>query len=135
MVSAFKSFDKFKEGSNPKTGLYTILNNKIIDSYRASNTQKSVNQTTLQRNKVEHDNYDANGMWTNVQEPLWSKTEEHLLDNPLFLKVLGSCIENLPKKWRGLVIGKYIHHKKGTQICKELDITPSNLWQMVHRAY
>ena len=135
MVSAFKYFDKFKEGSNPKTWLYTILNNKIIDSYRASNTQKSVNQTTLQRNKVEHDNYDANVMWTNVQEPLWSKTEEHLLDNPLFLKVLGSCIENLPKKWRGLVIGKYIHHKKGTQICKELDITPSNLWQMAHRAY
>ncbi|MBT6234821.1 MAG: sigma-70 family RNA polymerase sigma factor [Bacteroidetes bacterium] len=134
MVSAFKSFDKFREGSNPKTWLYTILNNKIIDYYRASNTQKSVNQTTLQGNKLEDDNYDANGMWSNVQESLWSNTEEHLLDNPSFLKVLGSCIEHLPEKWRGVVIGKYIHHKKGAQICKELDITPSNLWQMAHRA-
>lgn len=31
IVSAFKAFDKFKPGSNPKTWLTTILNNKIID--------------------------------------------------------------------------------------------------------
>lgn len=134
MVSAFKSFERYKEGSNPKTWLYTILNNKIIDYYRASNTQKSINQTTLQGSKVEDDNFDSNGMWNNVQNPLWANTEEHLLDNPLFLNVLTSCIDNLPANWKGVVVGKYIHHKKGSQICKELGITSSNLWQMAHRA-
>jgi len=134
MVSAFKSFEKYKPGSNPKTWLYTILNNKIIDYYRASNTKKSVNQTTLQGNKVEDDNFDSNGMWNRVQDPLWANTEEHLLDNPLFLEVLTSCIDKLPSNWKGVVVGKYIHHKKGSQICKELGITSSNLWQMAHRA-
>lgn len=134
MISAFKSFDKYKPGSNPKTWLYTILNNKIIDYYRASNTQKSVNETTLLGKKVEDDNFDSNGMWNRVQDPLWANTEEHLLDNPAFLTVLTGCINKLPQNWKGVVVGKYIHHKKGSEICKELGITSSNLWQMAHRA-
>ena len=134
MLSAYKSFDKYKPGSNPKTWLFTILNNKIIDYYRSSNTKKSVNQTTLQGNKLDDDNFDSNGLWDKAQEPLWANTEEHLLDNPDFLAVMGDCIENLPPNWKGVVLGKYFHHKKGAQICKELGITSSNLWQMAHRA-
>ncbi|MFB1004192.1 MAG: sigma-70 family RNA polymerase sigma factor [Bacteroidia bacterium] len=134
MVSAFKSYEKYKPGSNPKTWLYTILNNKIIDYYRASNTQKSVNQTTLQGKNMDDDNFDSNGLWNKVQDPLWANTEEHLLDNPLFLKVLAKCIDNLPANWKGVMVGKYIDHKKGSEICKDLGISPSNLWQIAHRA-
>lgn len=134
MISAFKSYEKYKPGSNPKTWLYTILNNKIIDYYRASNTKKSVNQSTLQGNKVEDDNFSINGHWKNATDPLWANTEEHLLDNPQFLEVLSGCINKLPANWKDVVVGKYIHHKKGSEICKDLGITSSNLWQMAHRA-
>lgn len=134
MVSVYKSYEKYKPGSNPKTWLFTILNNKIIDYYRSSNTQKSVNQTTLQGKQLEDDNFDSDGIWNRDQDPLWGNTEEHLLDNPDFLIVMESCIEDLPPNWRGVVLGKYFHHKKGSQICKELGITSSNLWQMAHRA-
>lgn len=134
MVSAFKSYEKYKQGSNPKTWLYTILNNKIIDYYRASNTQKSVNQTSLQGSYADDDNFDSNGSWNTVQKPLWANTEEHLLDNPLFLKALSECLDNLPSNWKGVVVGKYFDHKKGSQICKDLGISSSNLWQIAHRA-
>ncbi len=134
MVSAFRSYDKYKPGSNAKTWLYTILNNKIIDYYRASNTQKSVNQSTLQGNKLEDDNFSADGSWKNATDPLWANTEQHLLDNPAFLTVLSACIDNLPSNWKAVVLVKYIHHKKGSEISKELGITSSNLWQMAHRA-
>lgn len=133
-LSAFNSFDKYKPESNAKTWLYTILNNKIIDYYRASSTQKTVNQTSLQKTTLEDENFDSNGMWNKTYKPLWSNTEEHLLDNPQFLEVLALCIDQLPKKWKNVVLGKYIHHKKGSQICQDLDITSSNLWQMAHRA-
>jgi len=134
MLSAYKSFDKYKPGSNPKTWLFTILNNKIIDYYRASNTQKSINQSTLQGKKVDDDNFTADGNWNNATDPLWANTEQHLLDNPQFLEVLSGCIDKLPPNWKGVIVGKYIHHKKGSQICKDLGITSSNLWQMAHRA-
>jgi len=35
-LSAFKSYKKFKHESQPKTWLFKILNNKIIDYYRKS---------------------------------------------------------------------------------------------------
>ncbi|PCJ66551.1 MAG: RNA polymerase subunit sigma [Bacteroidetes bacterium] len=134
MLSAYKSFDRYKPGSNPKTWLFTILNNKIIDYYRASNTTKSINATELQGRSVEEDHFDSNGVFSKVQDPLWGNTEENLLDNAEFLTVLESCLENLPVNWRSVILGKYFDHKKGSEICKELGITSSNLWQMAHRA-
>ena len=134
MISAFKSFEKFRPGSNPKTWLMTILNNKIIDYYRASSTSKSINQTTLQGNRLEEDNYDENGMWARNPQSMWGDDENHLLDDAAFLKVLDNCINALPSSWKNVVVSKYIDHKKGKEICKDLNITPSNLWQMAHRA-
>jgi RNA polymerase sigma-70 factor (TIGR02943 family) len=134
MLSAFKSFEKFKPGSNPKTWLFTILNNKIIDYYRASNTTKSVNQTQLLGAKLEDDNFNADGIWNNSPVSMWANDEEHLLDNTAFLNILNNCIEALPNNWKSVIVSKYIDHKKGKEICQELGITPSNLWQMAHRA-
>ncbi len=31
MVSVYRSYEKYKQGSNPNTWLFTIINNKIID--------------------------------------------------------------------------------------------------------
>lgn len=134
LLSAFKAYDKSKPGSNPKTWLFTILNNKIIDYYRASNTSKSVNQTELQGKRLEDDNFDSGGHWNKAVNPLWANTEQHLLDNVEFTEVLAACVENLPVQWRGVIVGKYIDHKKGAEISKELGITSSNLWQMAQRA-
>jgi len=134
LISAFKAFDKFRPGSNPKTWLLTILNNKIIDYYRASNTNKSFNQSQLQGQNLENDNYDSNGIWKKQEVSLWSNKDEHLLDNAEFLEVLNKCVSALPENWRRVIISKYFDHKKGKDICKELDITSSNLWQMAHRA-
>lgn len=134
LLSAFKAYDKYKPESNPKTWLVTILNNKIIDYYRASNTSKSVNQTELQGKRLEDDNFDSGGHWNKAVNSLWANTEQHLLDNVEFTEVLAACVENLPVQWRGVIVGKYIDHKKGAEISKELGITSSNLWQMAHRA-
>ncbi len=134
LLSAFKAFDKYKPGSNPKTWLFTILNNKIIDYYRASNTTKSINQSELMGKRVDDDNFDAQGAWSKAVSPLWANTEEHLLDNPEFVSVLSCCIENLPAQWKGVIVGKYFDHKKGVEISKDLGISSSNLWQMAHRA-
>ena len=133
-ISAFRSIEKFQPGSNPKTWLYTILNNKIIDHYRASNTNRSVNQTELHSMQGKDDRFDADGMWRTSPISHWAEDETHLLDNEGFLDVLNHCIEALPERWRQVIVGKYIEHKKGKEICQELEITSSNLWQMAHRA-
>lgn len=40
----------------------------------------------------------------------------------------------LPEKWFSVMQLKYMAGKEGKEICQEIGITPSNYWQMLHRA-
>ena len=51
------------------------------------------------------------------------------LNNDLF-----DCIGKLPEKWKGVIASKYLDEKVSEDICKDLEITPSNLWVIIHRA-
>tara|TARA_R110001592_G_scaffold157931_1_gene388834 strand:+ start:1062 stop:1628 length:567 start_codon:yes stop_codon:yes gene_type:complete len=131
-LSAFKAIDNFKFESQPKTWLFRILNNKIIDHYRKA--AKNIEQTTADEilSKKATDNlFDTNEHW--VSDSNWGE-DEHLLDNPAFNNVLASCIGKLPDNWRIAVESKYQKDKNAAEICKELNITSSNYWQVIHRA-
>jgi RNA polymerase sigma-70 factor (ECF subfamily) len=125
---AAEKFDSFKGNSSPKTWLFSILNHKIIDHYR-----KRVNQTV---NFENHSFFDAGGAWNETQKPKdWGgENEKHLLDNDEFRMILNKCLDALPEQWSTCVKLKYLTEKKGEEICQEMEITPSNFWQIVHRA-
>ena len=41
---------------------------------------------------------------------------------------------NLPEKYRIVYMLKTVQNYETEEICNELDITPSNLWVIIHRA-
>lgn len=125
---AAEKFDSFKGKSSPKTWLFSILNHKIIDHYR-----KKVNQTVNFENQSF---FDVGGEWNEDRKPKdWGEEEEkHLLDNDEFQLILNQCLNALPEQWSTCVKLKYLTEKKGEEICQEMEITPSNFWQIVHRA-
>ena len=43
-------------------------------------------------------------------------------------------MDQLPSHWNAAMKLKYLEDKKGELICQELEITPSNFWQVLHRA-
>lgn len=47
---------------------------------------------------------------------------------------LMRCISLLPKNWAKVFSYKNIEGSSTKKICKELNITPSNLWTIIHRA-
>ena len=49
-------------------------------------------------------------------------------------KFIQLCIEGLPQQLGAAFIMKMIDEEDSETICKELGITPSNLWVMLHRA-
>lgn len=130
-ISAYKAFDSFKQESKPKTWLFKILNNKIIDHYRKSAKMKT---DSIEAKSVERTNdfFQEDGHWKNLDSN-WEE-DTHLLDNPDFNITLANCIEHLPEKWNAVIKAKYIINKDAKTICKDLGITQSNYWQMVHRA-
>jgi RNA polymerase sigma-70 factor (ECF subfamily) len=136
-IVAFQSFDKFEEKSNPKTWLFGILNHKIADHFRKVYRQPVVNESD--RNPEAGNDFldtffDADGSWLKDQRPQpWSE-DVHLLDNTEFVKTLQACMNELPSSWFAAINLKYLEEKKGEQICQELQITPTNFWQILHRA-
>jgi RNA polymerase sigma-70 factor (ECF subfamily) len=135
-VSAYHKIDSFKGKSQPKTWLFSILNNKIIDYYRKNAKIKKHEFRITEKAgfQLSDDFFDGSGRWkSNEINPIWDD-EEHLLDNADFNNVMANCISNLPEKWKAAITSKYIINKKTNVICQELGITMSNYWQIVHRA-
>ncbi|MBE0661297.1 MAG: sigma-70 family RNA polymerase sigma factor [Bacteroidales bacterium] len=129
-LAVSEKFSTFKGDSSPKTWLFSILNHKIIDYYR-----KRVNQPVRIETQVLAGIFNDNEGWKPEKQPReWHSEEVHLLDDEVFKAVLKKCLEALPEKWNLSVKMKYLTDKSGEEICQELGITPSNFWQMIHRA-
>ncbi|WP_432410865.1 sigma-70 family RNA polymerase sigma factor [Rasiella sp. SM2506] len=135
-LAAYHKFDSFKGNSKPKTWLFSILNNKIIDYYRVSakTTKKTISLSEDRAHEITEDFFNEAENWKNTSiDPIWNQDEE-LLDNPEFNNVFKFCIEELPQKWNFAITSKYLTDKKADEICQDLNITVSNYWQIVHRA-
>jgi len=135
-MSAYHKIDSFKGNSQPKTWLFTILNNKIIDFYRKNAKIKKHEFKISEKEgfQLSDDLFDETNSWKDREvDPIWDN-EEHLLDNKNFNGVFANCIGGLPKKWNIAITSKYLTGKKTDEICQELGVTVSNYWQIVHRS-
>ena len=129
-LAAVMSFGKFEGKSEPKTWLIAILKNKTSDYFRKlyrSNEKNAVSFSQF---------FDNNEDWIVGERPQnWDiEQENHLLDNPDFKKVFKNCLEKLPEQWNASIVLKYIEEKEPKNICQELNISPTNYWQILHRA-
>jgi RNA polymerase sigma-70 factor (TIGR02943 family) len=129
-LAAAEKIDGFKGDSSPKTWLFAILNNKIIDVYR-----KKVHQPVNTDSNIFSAFFDEGQRWRSGKVPYdWHEEENHLLDNNDFRHILKNCLDDLPEKWNACIQLKFLENKKGEDICEEIGITPSNFWQIIHRA-
>ncbi len=137
-IAAFNSFDSFNQKSQPKTWLFSILNNKVTDYHRKNFRQQTYTESALRKEDKSSGIttlFDSYGKWTKEREPqTWDYESENLLDNEEFRTVFQGCLEKLPGNWFSAVQLKYLEEKDGRIICQELGITPSNFWQILHRA-
>jgi len=129
-LAIVKNIDKFNNESNPKTWIFSILNNKIADYYR----KKYKEPVTTDFNSYSAF-FTQDGDWITEKQPKdWHEEDKNLLDDTVFQSVLNKCIDNLPSKWNALVKMKFLDEKETENICQELEISTTNMWQMMHRA-
>lgn len=129
-LAAINSFERFEGKSEPKTWLLSILKNKIADHFRK--VYRSNANNTISFSQFFDDNED----WVPEQRPQqWKEDEEqHLLDNPDFNKTFTLCLDKLPANGKASIVLKYIEDKDSSTICQELQIAPTNYWQIIHRS-
>ncbi|MEO9210141.1 MAG: sigma-70 family RNA polymerase sigma factor [Ginsengibacter sp.] len=136
-MAAFQAIYKFEGKSDPKTWLFSILNNKIADHFRKLYRNPTITESEIKQpsDASFFDTYfSEDDSWLRNQRPRpWSE-DTQLLDNAEFVKALQSCMNELPTNWFAAINLKYLEEKKGDIICQELEITPTNFWQILHRA-
>ena len=129
--AGLKSAKNFQGKATERTWLVSILKRKIIDYYRKINSKKG--QAEVKMNFYDEGEYKGN--WIEERVPQnWKNESEKAIENEELKKQLDSCIDNLPEKYAIIFRMKTIQEFETEEVCKELDITPSNLWVIIHRA-
>lgn len=136
-LSAAMAKNGFNNRSSPKTWLFAILNNKIVDHYRGkAKKQKMVEEIKEKEMSENLESFFAlDGSWSGMQSESgdWHR-DGQLWDNPDFAQTMNSCMGDLPDNWRMAISFKYLFNRKSKEICQELGVTQSNYWQIIHRA-
>lgn len=129
-LSALKTKESFKGNSSERTWFTSILKRKIIDRYRKTSSQPELNSIDSSE-----DDFLEDGHWNPARAPRdWDALPDELVSQREFMHILKRCIRAIPNTLASVFTMKEIDGEKSTDICKELNISASNLWVMLHRA-
>jgi RNA polymerase sigma-70 factor (TIGR02943 family) len=135
IVAALSRPQSFGQRSQLKTWLVGILKHKLIDTLRA------------RKREVPLPDGDGEGDGSEELDALMFKADGHYASPPAdwgdperalgsrqFLQVLEACTEKLPPAMARVFMMREWLEMDSEEICKELALTPTNLYVQLHRA-
>jgi RNA polymerase sigma-70 factor (ECF subfamily) len=129
--AALKAMKNFEGKASERTWLVAILKRKIIDYYRKINSTKGKAEVRMNF----YNDGENEGDWIEERVPqTWGSDADKSIENDELGAALSKCIGKLPEKYAMVFKMKTLQDYDTEEICKELDITASNLWVIIHRA-
>ncbi len=133
LLAALQSKNSFAGRSTEKSWLFGILKHKIMDHFRQLKNQRAHELTPDDDADPYENAYDATGHWITPPRD-WETNPEKAAENAELLEALALCLDGLSEKFRNIFVLKEIEGMKSDDICKEMEINPTNLWVILHRA-
>ncbi|WP_084426596.1 sigma-70 family RNA polymerase sigma factor [Aequorivita capsosiphonis] len=129
-LAGLKSKNNFKGEATERTWLISILKRKIIDYYRKRSSKKGRTEV-----HISYKDEGSEGDWLeeNAADPFDKNAQDKMENEELGLAIL-ECLDKLSEKQAAIFRKKTIENQDTDAICKEYNITPSNLWVIIHRA-
>lgn len=132
-LSAWHGMDNYRAHASVRNWLFVILKNKITDHFR-----KTVNRINVQSLNVDYDDhsfFDEDDHWKEGMHPTqWSVNFNNPAEVNDFRQIFNGCTRKL-KQIQMLVFNmKYVDNIQSEIICKEIGISSSNYWVILHRA-
>lgn len=129
-LAGLNAMKNFKGEATERTWLVSILKRKIVDHYRKINSNKGKAEV-----KIDYQAEGAEGEWLEERvADLSDKTAEDTMENRELGVAILECLEQLNEKQAAIFKMKTIEGIDTETICNEFNITPSNLWVIIHRA-
>lgn len=130
LLAALEKPQSFAGQSQLKTWVVGILKHKLVDQIRRNCREMS--NTREDEADLDDELFAADGHWRDAPKD-WGDPE-HALRQTDFMRVLEACVEHLPGQQGRLFMMREWLELDTEEICKELAISPTNLWVMLHRA-
>lgn len=131
LLAALEKPGAFSGASQLKTWLVGILKHKLVDQLRR-HAREAVSLSTEDGEDVDALLFDETGHWR--EAPADWGNPEHALHERQFIDVLETCMQKLPATQGRVFMMREWLELETDEICKELAITPTNLWVLLHRA-
>jgi RNA polymerase sigma-70 factor (ECF subfamily) len=133
-LAALSKPQAFGNRSQLKTWLVGILKHKVIDALRLNRREVcvSVASDDDQDDPLEYIVFKADGHYAEAPAD-WGNPEEQI-NSKQFFEILEACASKLPPTQGRLFLMREWLELPVEEICKELDLTSTNLYVQLHRA-
>jgi RNA polymerase sigma-70 factor, ECF subfamily len=132
--AAVRTSGSFRGKSSERTWLCGILKNKICDHFRKLSRETSFTDLAFLDDELSH-KFVPQGFWNHEQGPLeWRPEAEFAVHRAEFWETLRNCLSKLPERVAAVFTLREMEELETEQICRDLNISPNNLWVMLHRA-
>lgn len=134
IVAALAKPQAFEQRAQLKTWLVGILKHKIVDALRLHGREvcASADSEDERADPLDEIVFQADGHY--AEKPAdWGNPEQDL-NSRQFFAVLEACTEQLPAVQGRLFLMREWLEMSSEEICKELALTPTNLYVQLHRA-
>ena len=133
LLAAITGEANFAGRSNLRTWLTGILKHKIVDTIRRQSRDHPVAESGGDADEAEFDGlFDQRGHWQDAPDA-WQQPEGSLQQKQ-FLAALEACLRDLPERTARAFMMREHLGLETSEICKELGITATHCWVMLHRA-
>lgn len=135
LAAALSGQGRFNQRAQLKTWVFAILKNKIIDIIRERVRSPG---TAVAVDEIPEDAYDdlfnEKGFWQEDTRPSsWGDPESSFSSRQFWL-VFEICLTRLPENSARVFMMREMLGFETEEICKELAISPTNCWVVLHRA-
>ena len=132
-LAGIEAIDKFQGKSAVKSWLIGILKHKIADYFISRDTYrwKIHNWRTPPPGLTR--TLTKKGRWINPPGN-WPKSPEDEVERKQIAQILADCIDCLPERMGRLYRLREIEGLATKEVCKQMAISQTNLWVMMHRA-
>lgn len=134
LLAALAKPSAFESRSQLKTWLVGILKHKIVDALRQRQREVTLDSGSEDDNAdpLEHMAFKTDGHF--AEKPAdWGNPEQDLRSRQ-FMAVMDACTQKLPPVQGRLFLMREWLEMSSEEICKELALTPTNLYVQLHRA-
>lgn len=130
-VAGLRHVEQFAGKGTQRAWLVGILKRKIVDYVRQRN--RAVNLVDDDGDDPSQSLFDRSGSWRTGGK-LHGDRRLDALERQEFWEAFRKCLDRLPPRQADVFALREMEGIKSEEICKELDISASNLWVLLYRA-